>query len=90
MATSNETILQERWANNGRRVVVVEHNQERFVEIGGEVVKIVTMDKQPQTDKQRRAAFLREMERKVNASCGRLVSKRQQEEWWAVMARLSS
>jgi len=40
-------LLQLEWSMNGRRIVVLENGAERFVKIGGEVVKLMVAPKPP-------------------------------------------
>jgi len=74
------------WSRNGQRVVVVENGTERFVKIGGEVIKLVVAPKPP-TKKQKDAAFLRMLDRKVLFANPPRVTKAEQEEMWREMAR---
>ena len=66
------------WSENGRRVVVVEGKQ-AFVEVGGEIVKVLTIAKSPSTEKQKKAAFLRKMDKKANRP---KLSKQAEAEMW--------
>ena len=78
------------WSNNGRRVVVIEQGAEGFVQVGSEVVKVLVAPKPP-TEKQKKAAFLRNMDKRFRGP--RMSAKTEAKMWkqyWAEQDRVQA
>ncbi len=74
------------WSMNGQRVAVVENSTEQFVQVGGEVVKVLIAPK-PRSAAQKKQDFLAELERKCRRACPPLVSKTEQDRMYQDWAR---